>query len=69
MALPGEYHIVWRIPSDLYSLSLFYLLIHHFIPSESSHKAYEKMNINTLGFLWPDEEKLVLFLINSQEEA
>jgi len=27
----------------------------------------EKMNINALGFLWPDEEKLVLFLIKDQE--
>jgi len=27
----------------------------------------EKMNINPLGFLWPDEEKLVLFLIKTQE--
>ena len=27
------------------------------------------MNINPLGFLWPEEEKLVLFLIKTQEEA
>ena len=27
------------------------------------------MNINPLGFLWPEEEKLVLFLIKAQEEA
>ena len=25
------------------------------------------MNINTSGFLWPNEEKLVLFLIKAQE--
>jgi len=26
------------------------------------------MNINPSGFLWPEEEKLVLFLIKAQEE-
>jgi len=29
----------------------------------------EEMNINVLGFLWPDEEKLILFLIRAQEEG
>jgi len=27
------------------------------------------MNINPSGFLWPEEEKLVLFLIKAQEEV
>jgi len=27
------------------------------------------MNINPSGFLWPEEEKLILFLIKAQEEA
>jgi len=27
------------------------------------------MNINASSFLWPDEEKLVLFLIKAQEEG
>ena len=27
------------------------------------------MNINASGFLWPEEEKLVLFLIKAQEEG
>jgi len=27
------------------------------------------MNINPLGFLWLEEEKLVLFLIKAQEEV
>jgi len=29
----------------------------------------EKMNINPSGLLWPEEHKLILFLIKEQEAA
>ena len=69
--LPEEYCIVRRIPSDLL-LSLPVLLTHppDFIPSEKFTKERrEKMNINVTGFLWPEEEKLILFLIKAQEDG
>src|SRR5882724_12767562 len=69
MTLPEEYHIVRRIPSDS-MLSLPILPTHppNFILSEKfTQERMEKMNINQSGFLWPDEEKLVLFLIKAQE--
>ena len=67
--LPEEYHIVCCIPSDPL-LSLPVLLTHPpgFIPSEKfTEERMEKMNINVTSFLWPEEEKLVLFLIKVQE--
>src|SRR5467141_5415801 len=41
-----------------------------FVPSKKfteEHK--EKMDMNPSDFLWPEEEKLVLFLIKAQEAA
>ena len=71
MTLPEEYHIVQRIPSNpLLSLPILPTHPPDFIPSEKfTQECMEKMNIILLGFLWPDEEKLVLFLIKAQEEG
>jgi len=69
MTLPEEYCIVRMIPSDP-MLSLPILPTHppDFILSKKfTQEHMEKMNINRSGFLWPDEEKLVLFLIKAQE--
>jgi len=65
MTLPEEYCLIQMIPSDR-SLSLPILPTQppDFIPSKNSHKSIgRKWNINMSGFLWLDEEKLVLFLI------
>ena len=41
-----------------------------FVPSEKfTEERKEKMDINPSAFLWPEEEKLVLFLIKAQEAA
>ena len=41
-----------------------------FIPSEKfTEERREKMNINVTRFLWPEEEKLILFLIKAQEDG
>src|SRR6266481_2518151 len=41
-----------------------------FVASEKFTEEHrERMNINASGFLWPEEEKLVLFLIKAQEEG
>ena len=64
-----EYRIVRRLPSDPL-LSLPTLLVHppDFSPSEKfTEEQKDKMNINSSGFLWPEEEKLVLFLMKVQE--
>src|SRR5882724_9895088 len=71
MTLPGEHHILHHIPSDPL-ISLPVLLKHPpgFVPSEKfTEERREKMKINPSGFLWPEEEKLVPFLIKAQEEA
>ena len=69
--LPEEYRIIRCVPSDpLFSLPL--LLTHppEFSPSEKfTEEQKEEMNINASKFLWPEEEKLVLFLIKAQEEG
>ena len=55
-----------------FSLSLPVLPTHppDFIPSEKfAEERREKMNINATGFLWPEEEKLILFLIKAQEDG
>src|SRR5882724_10337040 len=59
------------IPSDpLLSLPILTTHPPDFILSEKfTQKCREKMNINMSGFLWLDEEKLVLFLIKAQEEG
>src|SRR5882724_7021687 len=69
MTLPEEYCIVQRIPSDpLLSLPILPTHPPNFILSKKfTQECREKMNIMTSGFLWPDEEKLVLFLIKAQE--
>jgi len=66
-----EYHIVQRIPSDpLLSLPILPTHPPNFILSEKfTQEHMEKMNINASGFLWLDEQKLVLFLIKAQEEG
>jgi len=71
MTLPEEYCIVRRIPSDpLLSLPILPTHLPNFILSEKFTQEHrEKMNSNVSGFLWPEEEKLVLFLIIAQEEA
>jgi len=68
--LHEEHHILHCIPSDpLISLPVLPKHPPDFIPSEKfTEERREKMNINPLGFLWPEEEKLVLFLIKAQEE-
>ena len=71
MTFLEEYHIVWRIPSDpLLSLPILPTHPPDFIPSERFTQEHrDKMNINVSSFLWPDEKKLVLFLIKAQEEG
>ena len=69
--LPEEYRIVHHIPSDPL-LSLLVLPTHppDFIPSEKfTEERREKMNINATEFLWPEEEKLIIFLIKAQEDG
>src|SRR5882724_10750964 len=69
--LPEEHHILRHIPSDpLISLPVLPKHPPDFTPSEKFTKERrEKMNINRSGFLWLEEEKLVLFLIKAQEEV
>src|SRR6266481_9984040 len=69
--LPDEYRIVHRIPSDpLLSLPVLPTHPPDFVPSEKfTEERREKMNINASGFLCPEEEKLVLFLIKAQEDG
>jgi len=69
--LPEEYHIVQRIPSNpLLFLPILPTHPSDFIPYKKFTQEHrEKMNINASSFLWPDEEKLVLFLIKAQEEG
>src|SRR5882724_12340076 len=71
MTLPEEYCIVQRIPSDpLLSLPILPTHPPNFILSKKfTQECMEKMNINVSGFLWLDEEKLILFLIKVQEEG
>jgi len=71
MTLPEEHCILHCIPSDpLISLPVLPKHPPDFIPSEKfTEERREKMKMNLLGFLWPEEEKLVLFLIETQEEA
>ena len=59
------------IPSDpLISLPVLPKHPPGFVPSEKfTEERREKIKINLSGFLWPEEEKLVLFLIKAQEEA
>src|SRR5882724_8252119 len=69
--LPEEYRILHCTLSDPL-LSLPPLPRHppDFVPSEKFTKEQMgKMNINPSGFLWPEEHKLVLFLIKEQEAA
>src|SRR5882724_12282584 len=69
--LPEEHRILHCIPSDpLISLPVLPKHPPDFTPSEKfTEERREKMNINPSGFLWLEEEKLVLFLIKAQEEA
>src|SRR5882672_5967937 len=69
--LPEEYRILRRIPSDpLMSLPSLPRQPPEFVPSEKfTEERKEKMDINPSAFLWPEEEKLVLFLIKAQEAA
>jgi len=71
MTLPEEHCILHHIPSDpLISLPVLPKHPPDFIPSEKFTKERrEKMNINPLGFLWLEGEKLILFLIKAQEEV
>jgi len=71
LTLPEEHHILHHIPSNpLISLPVLPKHLPDFIPSEKfTEERREKMKINLSGFLWPEEEKLVLFLIKAQEEA
>src|SRR5882724_5999456 len=61
--------------SDLrvaYLISLPVLPTHppNFLPSDKfTEERREKININVSGFPWPEEEKLILFLIKAQEEG
>jgi len=68
--LPEEYRILCHTLSN--PLLITPTLYHppDFVPSEKFTKEWmEKMNINPSGFLWPEEHKLVLFLIKEQEAA
>jgi len=67
--LPEEYHVVRRIPSyPMLSLPILPTHPPDLIPSKKfKQECMVKMNINLSGFLWLDEEKLVLFLIKAQE--
>src|SRR5882672_7427252 len=69
--LPEEYRILRRIPSDpLMSLPSLPRQPPEFVPSENfTEERKEKMDINPSVFLWPEEEKLMLFLIKAQEAA
>jgi len=69
--LPEEYQILCHILSNLLlSLPLFLKHPPDFMPSEKfTTEQMEKMDINPSGFLWPEEHKLVLFLIKEQEAA
>src|SRR5882724_7837735 len=71
MTLPEEHRILHCIPSiPLISLPVLPKHPPDFTPSEKfTEERRVKMNINPLGCLWPEEEKLVLFLIKAQEEA
>src|SRR5882724_11658259 len=69
MTLPEQHCILHCIPSDpLISLPVFPKHPPDFIPSENfTEERRDKMKINLLGFLWLEEEKLVLLLIKAQE--
>ena len=69
--LPEEYCIIQKIPLDpLLSLPVLPTCPPDFLPSDKfTEDQREKMNINASGFLWPEEEKLILFLIKAQEEG
>src|SRR5882724_1601100 len=71
MTLPEEHCILHHIPSDpLISLPVLPKHPPDFISSEKfTEERRDKMKINPLGFLWPEEENLVLFLIKAQEEV
>jgi len=66
--LPEEY----RTSATLCPILYFHSHLYHppdFVPSEKFTKEWmEKMNINPSGFLWPEEHKLVLFLIKSKKQ-
>ena len=69
--LPEEFWIVQRIPSDPLA-NLPILLTHppEFKPGEHyMKKQKEAMLVNKHGFLWPEEEKLVHYLIKVHEYA
>jgi len=69
--LPEEYQILCCILSNrLLSLPLLPRHPPDFASSEKfTEEQMERMNINPSGFLWPEEHKLVLFLIKKQGAA
>jgi len=69
--LPEEFRIVRRIPSDpLANLPILTTHPPDFEPGERYTKERkEAMPVNKDGFLWPEEEKLVHYLIKVHESA
>lgn len=69
--LPEQFRIVRRIPCD--PLESMPMLPYHppeFTPgARYTDERMKSMNINTDGFLWPEEEKLVHHLIKLQERG
>ena len=69
--LSEEYRIVWRIPSDLLAdLPKLPTSLPDFVPGERyTQERKELMSVNKDSFLWPEEEKLVDYLIKDHEKA
>ena len=71
MTLPEEFRIVRRIPSDpLTKLPILPTHLPDFDPGERyTRERKEAMPVNKDGFLWPEEKKLVHYLIRVHESA
>ena len=69
--LPEEFRIVRKIPSDpLAEMPTLPINPPEFKPEKRyTEERKKKMPVNTTGFLWPEEEKLVHYLIKEHEMA
>ena len=69
--LPEEFRIIRRVPSDLLAdLPKLPTSPPDFVPGERyTQERKELMSVNKDNFLWPEEEKLVDYLIKVHEKA
>jgi hypothetical protein len=69
--LPEEFRIVRRVPSDpLANIPKLPTSPPEFSPGKRyTQERMEAMSVNSDGFLWPEEEKLVHYLIKAHEMA